>query len=570
MPDPPHLAVADRRPVSTPDLLDAQHAPVIASSFDGTIGCVAAQLADGGTDVGRTGEQTVLRTPRGPGAVATGSGESAARARPQHGRWAGALSRAAAPLAVAAVAWMLGRARVAAVAALAGAGLFALGVIAPSAARAVDARVARGAELVARAVGRAMSFAAWLLIVMPVWMISRVLRPGSRRLGSDRSQPAWSPAAASGAFTFRRSFGAPHRPEPRGSLVVRAMCLLLAALLGAGSAVLLWPERTVEQEQAAPVVLRPQVFEPEAQERVLAYAFADEPWAEQAIEDAGKMIGEPDPVLGWRGLDRSTTHVNVVDGRRVSYEPEDPVSTVWFFGGSTMFGDGQRDEHTIPSVVARLSEADGRPIRAVNFGVGSYNNYQETMAFVEALALEEPPDLAVFYDGANEWSTALERINYGVLDPDRTYYQAANEAQRAERQERAPELRLDERQQMELFVELGAAQYRRGAELARSIGAAHGVEVVHFWQPGLWSTPVRPFTAELLDMWQFPPEAMADLGESMSRMRERSGVDPIDLSDALADVERPTFYDPAHTNEFGARLIAADMYGHLRTALDAT
>lgn len=130
-------------------------------------------------------------------------------------------------------------------------------------------------------------------------------------------------------------------------------------------------------------------------------------------------------------------------------------------------------------------------------------------------------------------------------------------------------MRLNAEEQAELFVELGAAQYRRGVELARSVGSAHGVEVLHFWQPGLWSTPVRPFTEELLNMWQFSPQEMDDLGRSMARLRENSGVDPVDLSDALADVERPTFFDPAHTNELGARVIAADLYGHVRPALVA-
>lgn len=345
--------------------------------------------------LGRTGDQTVPRSSVGPGdraserdSLRAGAAEPTGTRR---GRGREAVLRAAPSIVGTAVAWMLGWTRLALLGATLGLGLVALGMLAPGAARAVDTWNRRAGDVVAQGVGRALSLAAWVLIVIPVWAISGLLRQARELTRSERLEPKWSVAAVSGSFTFRRSFGAPHRPEPQGSLVARALLLLLAALVGAASAVLLWPERTLEQERAAPVVLRPQVFEPEAQERVLAYAFADEPWAKQAIEDAGKMIGEPDPVLGWRGRDRRTTYVNFVDGRRVSYEPEDPTVTVWFFGGSTMFGDGQRDEHTIPSEVARLSEADGLPIRVINFGVASYNNYQGTMAFIEALSLESPP-----------------------------------------------------------------------------------------------------------------------------------------------------------------------------------
>ena len=53
---------------------------------------------------------------------------------------------------------------------------------------------------------------------------------------------------------------------------------------------------------------------------------------------------------------------NLADRARKTYTSEgvgDDATSVYLFGGSTMWGYGQRDLYTIPSQVARLAEDDG-------------------------------------------------------------------------------------------------------------------------------------------------------------------------------------------------------------------
>lgn len=475
------------------------------------------------------------------------------------------LRRAAPPVAIAAIAWLLGARHLAAAALIAGMLLTILGLVAPEATRTIDRSVRRAAERIGHLVGQVLLSAVWALLVFPVWAVGSTYRRLRHR--PTLAAPGWRAVHTDPSAAPDRTFNAPPNTPAGGSLVLRLASLLVAVLLGVVAAVYLWPERTVDRTQAPPVIYRPQVFEPEDQARTVAYAFEGDQWADQAIYDAGKTSAVPDPVVGWRGRDVRTQYVNIVDGHRVSYAPENPTITVWFFGGSTIFGDGQRDEHTIPSEVARLAEGEGVSIRAVNFGAGSYNNFQGTMWFLDALTREDPPDVAVFYDGANDWSTALERVNYGELDPERIYYQAVNEEERAARQARAPEVTLDAEEQVEAAIDLAAEQYRRGAEIARWAGDANGVEVIHVWQPGLWSTPVRPFAQPLLDAWGFDEAMLAELDAAMAEVREKSGIDPIDLSDALAEVDQPTLFDLMHTNELGARVIAEDLFEYLRPTL---
>lgn len=483
--------------------------------------------------------------------------------------WSEVARRAVIPSVVALVALVFGLSGLAWFAGLAALGMVGIGLLRPSLARRFDQALGELAASIATVVGRILAVLGWVVLVFPVWAVGSIVPALERRRVGGQSL-GWVRTTSESRTSFTKTFSSPPARGPNWPF--RAVAFFGAVALGALGA-LFWAgggsANSGVLQSASPVILRPQVFEPEAEAWALSYAFAEEPWAQEAIADAASISGRPDPVLGWRSNDLVSKHVNIVDGRRVSWTPPNPTITVWFFGGSTMFGDGQRDGHTIPSAVARAAAADGVQIEAVNFGVGSYNNFQETMTFVQALEEMPPPDMAVFYDGANEWSTALERANFGEVDPSRIYYQAASEEERADRVARAPELTLSSDQQFEAVVDLGAAQYRRGVRIAEAAAAAKGVEIVHIWQPGVWSTPVRPFTDELLDRWQLTSESLEQIRSLMQQMKERSGVNPVDLSDALAEVDQPTFFDPAHTNELGARVVGERLYTLIRPMLNA-
>ena len=97
---------------------------------------------------------------------------------------------------------------------------------------------------------------------------------------------------------------------------------------------------------------------------------------------------------------------------RTSYQSQAPGKklSVWFFGGSALFGDGQRDDHTIPSEFARLAEADGIPVEVRNYGRPGVAMWQELQLFEQTVAAGQKPDLVVFYDGFNDlaWQMNLD------------------------------------------------------------------------------------------------------------------------------------------------------------------
>jgi lysophospholipase L1-like esterase len=79
--------------------------------------------------------------------------------------------------------------------------------------------------------------------------------------------------------------------------------------------------------------------------------------------------------------------------------------TIWMFGGSTMRSDSGNADTTIPSYLAALLNQPGspRPCTVLNYGENSFNSLIETK-YLQKLLIEapKPPDLIIFYDGAND------------------------------------------------------------------------------------------------------------------------------------------------------------------------
>lgn len=78
--------------------------------------------------------------------------------------------------------------------------------------------------------------------------------------------------------------------------------------------------------------------------------------------------------------------------------------TIYFFGGSTMFGFNVADFETIPSQFVQLYKEKGfkKPIRIVNYGVPTYFSYHELVLLTQLLYNGHRPTIAVFLDGLND------------------------------------------------------------------------------------------------------------------------------------------------------------------------
>ena len=526
---------------------------------------------------------------------------------------AGVALRAVVALVVVVVLWRLGHELPAAILLTVGTVL----TVASAASRAVAERIARVEAAIQRIAGRGLRFIVLsfiqIVVFAPLALLLRIFRhnPLNPRVSTPEGS-FWRPTPERGSrplyrrpFTLERPADteAPGRDRfplarLRGLLGLVALLVLLDLALGAGVDALRGDSGADGASAQGSLMLYPDVG-----------AGREEPWREPLGDEITQAWQRKryHPFLGWTMAASQGEYVNVRRGIRRSYEPpgsqaRDAVE-VFFFGGSTMFGMFQRDEHTIPSEFARLAEADSTPVRVVNYGRLAYANWQEVLLLEKLISRGTKPDLAVFYDGANELvgqfgqghhsepKTVLNReissrLAIGLTDRQEDngsssdLYESWAEvsavhglAERlglAQAPTSGSEPALvspwvgDQSDRPQLRGRNAASIHARGVDLARRLSDSYGFHSAFFWQPLVYSKRVRAGEEELVGSLGTDPAAWRS-AYRFARARLKAPV--VDIAGGLDQLDEPVMYDFVHTNERGAREIAGELYRRLRPQL---
>jgi hypothetical protein len=303
-------------------------------------------------------------------------------------------------------------------------------------------------------------------------------------------------------------------------------------------------------------------------------AYQGQDWYGEYLADFGWLFRED---VAWRPLDQyrlrdvTTRHVNVIDRERRSWVAP-PCScrrlSVWLYGGSAAFGLGQRDEHTIASHLARIAHAEGITVDVHNRGMPGDLHWNAAQRFAWDLVEDPPPDLVLFYDGANElWGAhSLNQEELGdirrPIDPlvediwrelDRVPDQVPPGPAGAELQGDLPARPLSTAE----TGRLAADRYDRSRKLSSDTATANGLPIRWYWQPSRVSRPLvaaEPHGDDSTEAYlrEFYGSAAAALPD-----------DVVDLSDVFSQTTEPLFSDEVHHNEEGARLVALALYRNL-------
>ena len=132
--------------------------------------------------------------------------------------------------------------------------------------------------------------------------------------------------------------------------------------------------------------------------------YQDKPWAKQYSKEATEAESyEYEPYVAWRKRTFVGQYVNIdANGIRRTVNPDCTPSArqIWMFGGSTLWGNGARDEDTIASILAEKYSKSTGPVCVTNFGEGGWVNTQELIQLELALKrTPKAPDFVIFYDG---------------------------------------------------------------------------------------------------------------------------------------------------------------------------
>ena len=124
--------------------------------------------------------------------------------------------------------------------------------------------------------------------------------------------------------------------------------------------------------------------------------------AEAVFYDYDRVQHQYEPFVGWK-MRPYQGKTLIVSGNGTRAVPNENLSqkttaTVRFFGGSTMWGEGSDDDHTIPA----LFSAANPQYKVYNHAQLAYNSRQELDELISMYARDEDVDIVVFYDGVND------------------------------------------------------------------------------------------------------------------------------------------------------------------------
>lgn len=426
-------------------------------------------------------------------------------------------------------------------------------------------RVTRGFDAIVTPV---VDFVAYpilaVIAIVPAWAVQRPLGLDPRRMRQGwtaldrrpvRSDRPWAPDAA-------------HDPRPANQRVRSGVAFTaVAALVLVGTWFVRAPKDTTAYVGGpADSSLSGAAPSPAG----AAAAHRGDDWYPDYQQDIAWALDEKvalRPFELYKLWDVKTRTVNVTDNHRVSWQP--PACdcrrlTVWLYGGGGAFGFEQRDDHTIASELARVALQDGLTVDVVNRGIPGQNHEQAATRFAWDLAGGDKPDLAIFYEGAEDVAAA-DALNDPPVGNTGIPYEAYRDGLWRDLKKIKPVPpkqaqpfgfawpTVPKRTPAEVG-KLAATSYVRTLGPSDDSAAGYQVPVRYFWEPTRYTRP--------------GPEAPSAAGPAV----DQNGAETFaaaaaalpdrvtDLSHAFDGVDSPLFADAIHPNERGAHLVAVAIY----------
>jgi lysophospholipase L1-like esterase len=246
--------------------------------------------------------------------------------------------------------------------------------------------------------------------------------------------------------------------------------------------------------------------------------------------------------------------------------PPDPRNrNVFVFGGSTTFGYGVADAHTIASYLQPLlAAADGRAPRVYNFGHSGYYSTQERILFERLVVAGRRPDVAIFVDGLNDFGAVgdepmtAQRLAHGFRSTDESALRTVLTALpltttmlhvgralglvAAETTEQSTPPAYDDVAYLTSVFD----RYRRSKTAIEGVATAYGIRAVFVWQP------VATYRFPPADAGRWPDEGAngwARRGYPLVAQAVRAeppGDDFVWCADVAPDGTERFYVDPVH------------------------
>lgn len=298
---------------------------------------------------------------------------------------------------------------------------------------------------------------------------------------------------------------------------------------------------------------------------------APEFWAEQA-----QTRVRWSPYTYWLMAEFHGQFINIgADGIRATANYGEG-SRIYFFGGSTMWGEGARDNYTIPSHVARLFNEAGNPQTIVNYGESGFVSSQDLIWFQLQLLRGNIPETAIFYQGFND---VLSAWGYDIVGVTLQEEMRLNDSE-AGRMLRSnlpvfllPDFSLDSLDMSEAAVvpespEAIAERWLANRAMIETLAEAYGVEVLFVWQPAImFKDTLSESEQAIYERTENERQGLFALYtevDAIVRPRVAGMENVIVLSDLFADEADTIFHDLVHITEIGNARVAEALLPYLQ------
>lgn len=304
--------------------------------------------------------------------------------------------------------------------------------------------------------------------------------------------------------------------------------------------------------------------------------YQKELWYQDYKNDAAKIFFDSqwEPYTYWRAKKMVSPHINVLSsGARLSWKPEktDNELNIYMFGGSTAWGWGARDEHTIPSYLAKeLNLNASVSTNITNFGQLGYVNSQEVISLIRRLGNNNIPDAVIFYDGLNDVFSSYQSGTDGL--PQNELNRKNQKAARYKLLSRSalyskltqrkkdngiclPQYELSDTATKELFENI-ARRYFQNIRMINALGREFGFSTFCFWQPTLFTKLHRTtYEENLFESHKFWYEFYKGVQHAIEKYPDKPPFFS-NLSNIFDDKKATIYIDPLHVSEEGNKIIS--------------
>ncbi len=306
-----------------------------------------------------------------------------------------------------------------------------------------------------------------------------------------------------------------------------------------------------------------------------------------------------EPYVYWKRKPFKGEYINVSDEglrkaqvKSSSFASNQPKNKLFFFGGSTMWGSGVRDEFTIPVIVGNSLSAYGYNIEATNFGESGYVSSQELIRLINELRNGNVPDFAIFYNGANDVFSSLQSGIAGITQNEYNREKEFNSIQEKKRsllvffqslsslatvkffqmKFGSDILVFEERTEMELkdLAENTVLTYKENIRMINALAKQYKFEVFYYWQPTIF------YKTNLSDYEQTETDKVQEIRKfyplvNNFLINERIQFEKTHFSNLTGlfnNVKKPLFIDWCHVGEEGNEKISKRIIKDLLPQVD--